>query len=95
VFIPTTPNPTSGFIVMVPRSQAIELEMSIDAAMKMIVTLGVVVPPAPAPLTFAPHSPPHHTTMRTHYCGQVNEQLLPVRASRSPAGCTGGAITAG
>ena len=49
VFIPTTPNPTSGFIMMVPRSQAIELEMSIDAAMKMIVTLGVVVPPAPAP----------------------------------------------
>jgi uncharacterized membrane protein len=49
VFIPTTPNPTSGFIMMVPRSQAIELDMSIDAAMKMIVTLGVVVPPAPTP----------------------------------------------
>ena len=49
VFIPTTPNPTSGFIVMVPRSQAIELDMSVDAAMKMIVTLGVVVPAAPAP----------------------------------------------
>jgi uncharacterized membrane protein len=48
VFIPTTPNPTSGFIMMVPRSQAIELDMSIDAAMKMIVTLGVVVPAAPA-----------------------------------------------
>ena len=31
VFIPTTPNPTSGFIMMVPRSQAIELEMSVDA----------------------------------------------------------------
>ena len=48
VFIPTTPNPTSGFIVMVPRSQAIELDMSTDAAMRMIVTLGVVVPTAPA-----------------------------------------------
>ena len=48
VFIPTTPNPTSGFIMMVPRSQAIELDMSVDAAMKMIVTLGVVVPAAPA-----------------------------------------------
>lgn len=44
VFIPTTPNPTSGFIVIVPRSQAIELDMSVDAAMKMIVTLGVVMP---------------------------------------------------
>jgi uncharacterized membrane protein len=44
VFIPTTPNPTSGFIVMVPRSEVIELDMSIDSAMKMIVTLGVVTP---------------------------------------------------
>jgi uncharacterized membrane protein len=44
VFIPTTPNPTSGFIVLVPRSKAIELEMSVDAALKMIVTLGVVAP---------------------------------------------------
>ncbi len=49
VFIPTTPNPTSGFIMMLPRSQVIELDMSIDAAMKMIVTLGVVVPPTAAP----------------------------------------------
>jgi uncharacterized membrane protein len=44
VFIPTTPNPTSGFIVLVARSRVIELEMSVDAALKMIVTLGVVVP---------------------------------------------------
>lgn len=47
VFIPTTPNPTSGFIVMVPRSQVIELDMSVEAALKMIVTLGVVAPPPP------------------------------------------------
>jgi uncharacterized membrane protein len=48
VFIPTTPNPTSGFIIFVPRSQCIELDMHVDAAMKMIVTLGVVGPAAPA-----------------------------------------------
>ncbi len=48
VFIPTTPNPTAGFIVMVPRSQAIELRMSVDEAMKMIVTLGIVMPPPPS-----------------------------------------------
>ena len=47
VFIPTTPNPTSGFIVMVPEDELIELEMGTDAAMKLIVTLGVVAP-APA-----------------------------------------------
>jgi len=40
----TTPNPTSGFIVFVPRSRCIELDMSIDTAMRMIVTLGVVGP---------------------------------------------------
>jgi len=45
VFIPATPNPTSGFIVIVPRVEVIELSMSADAAMKMIVTLGVVAPP--------------------------------------------------
>jgi uncharacterized membrane protein len=44
VFVPTTPNPTSGFIMMVPRRDCIALDMSVDAAMKMIVTLGVVVP---------------------------------------------------
>jgi uncharacterized membrane protein len=45
VFVSTAPNPTSGFIVMIPRSKLIELDMSIDAAMKMIVTCGVVAPP--------------------------------------------------
>jgi uncharacterized membrane protein len=44
VFIPTTPNPTSGFIIFVTPSQCIELNMHVDAAMKMIVTLGVVGP---------------------------------------------------
>lgn len=49
VFIPTTPNPTSGFIVMVPRARAIPLAMTVDEAMKMIVTLGVVAPPPHGP----------------------------------------------
>ena len=48
VFICAAPNPTSGFIIFVPRSQVIELQMSVDAAMKMIVTCGVVVPHHPA-----------------------------------------------
>lgn len=43
-FVPTTPNPTSGFIVMVPRDEIIELDMEVDAAIKMVVSLGVVVP---------------------------------------------------
>jgi uncharacterized membrane protein len=46
VYVPTTPNPTSGLIVMVPHDQVVPLDMSVDAAMKMIVTLGIVVPAA-------------------------------------------------
>lgn len=43
-FVPTTPNPTSGFIIVVPRSEAIELDMTVDEAAKLIMSLGVVVP---------------------------------------------------
>ena len=43
-FVPTTPNPTSGFIIIVPKKDVIELDMSIDEALKMIISLGVVVP---------------------------------------------------
>jgi len=44
VFVPTTPNPTSGLILIVPRKDVIELDMEIDEALKMIISLGVVVP---------------------------------------------------
>jgi uncharacterized membrane protein len=43
-FVPTTPNPTSGVIIMVPRKDVIELDMEVDEALKMIISLGVVVP---------------------------------------------------
>jgi uncharacterized membrane protein len=43
-FVPTTPNPTSGFIIIVPRKNVIELDMEIDEALKMIISLGVVIP---------------------------------------------------
>ncbi|MCB1623213.1 MAG: DUF502 domain-containing protein [Pseudomonadales bacterium] len=44
VFVPTTPNPTSGFIVFVPLEDVFEMAMTVDQAMKMILTLGVVAP---------------------------------------------------
>ena len=44
VFVPTTPNPTTGFIVMVPREQVVKLDMTVDEAFRMLLTLGVVVP---------------------------------------------------
>ncbi len=44
VFIPTTPNPTSGFVFLVPRRDLVELDMDVEAAIKLVVSLGVVVP---------------------------------------------------
>ena len=44
VFLPTTPNPTSGFMLFVPRSRVTELDMTVEEALKLIVSLGVVVP---------------------------------------------------
>lgn len=45
VFVPTTPNPTAGFLLMLPRHQVVELKMSIDQALKYVISLGVVLPP--------------------------------------------------
>lgn len=52
IFIPTTPNPTSGFLMMVPKKDVIELSMTIDEALKFIISLGVM----------QPHAPVKHTT---------------------------------
>ncbi len=44
VFVPTTPNPTTGFLILVPRNEVVRLDMTVDDAFKMLLTLGVVVP---------------------------------------------------
>ncbi|RJG05004.1 DUF502 domain-containing protein [Noviherbaspirillum cavernae] len=44
VYVPTTPNPTSGFFLMMPRADTIELDMTVDEALKYIVSMGVVSP---------------------------------------------------
>lgn len=62
VYVPTTPNPTSGFFLMLPRQDVVELEMSVDDALKYIISMGVVVPKPrkvapdkkPAPATIPP-----------------------------------------
>ncbi len=45
VYVPTTPNPTSGFFLIVARADVIELPMSVDEALKYIISMGVVAPP--------------------------------------------------
>ena len=52
VYISSALNATAGYLVIVPRREVVELDMSVDAAMRMIITCGVVVPPAVA------HTPP-------------------------------------
>lgn len=48
VYVPTTPNPTGGYFVMLRKSDCIELRMSVDEALKYVVSMGVVVPAGPA-----------------------------------------------
>ena len=45
VYVPTTPNPTSGFFLMVPKAEVVELSMSVDEALKYVISMGVVAPP--------------------------------------------------
>ncbi len=47
VFVPTTPNPTSGFIIMVPRGDITELDMTIEEGFKFIISMGVITPDDP------------------------------------------------
>jgi uncharacterized membrane protein len=46
VYVPTTPNPTSGFFLMVPRADVVVLQMSVDEALKYVISMGVVAPPS-------------------------------------------------
>jgi len=48
VYVPTTPNPTGGYFVMLRKADCIELKMSVDEALKYVVSMGVVVPAGPA-----------------------------------------------
>ena len=45
IYVPTTPNPTSGFFLMVPRADVVFLTMSVDDALKYVISMGVVAPP--------------------------------------------------
>jgi uncharacterized membrane protein len=53
LYVPTTPNPTSGFFLMVPRADVIVLQMSVDEALKYVISMGVVAPPMHPPVPAA------------------------------------------
>jgi uncharacterized membrane protein len=49
VFVPTTPNPTSGFLLIVPQSDLLPLDMTVEQGIKMVVSGGIITPPAKKP----------------------------------------------
>ncbi|MGQ0708208.1 MAG: DUF502 domain-containing protein [Rhodoferax sp.] len=55
VYVPTTPNPTSGFFLMLPRADVVELDMSVDQALTYVISMGAVVPGAAAALPTLPN----------------------------------------
>jgi len=57
VYVPTTPNPTGGYFVMVPKGSVRELDMSVDDALKYIISMGVVAPRRPRPAVTARPAP--------------------------------------
>lgn len=61
VFVPTTPNPTSGFLILFPKQDIVEMDMSVGDAMKLIISGGAVAPPWPSPDSPASPAPgqPH------------------------------------
>jgi uncharacterized membrane protein len=60
LYVPTTPNPTSGFFLMMPRANVRPLRMSVDEALKYIISMGVVAPPPPAPPRPLPAAAPRN-----------------------------------
>jgi uncharacterized membrane protein len=57
IFVPTTPNPTSGFLVMVPKEDIVEMDMTIGDGMKLVISGGAVSPPFPYPTTVNVENP--------------------------------------
>ncbi len=61
LYVPTTPNPTSGFFLMVPKADVVELDMSVEDALKYLISMGVVAPTSPKTLTTNANAVPAET----------------------------------
>ncbi|MBK8907764.1 MAG: DUF502 domain-containing protein [Rhodospirillales bacterium] len=78
VFLPTTPNPTSGFLLFVPRRDLIPLSMSVEDAAKMVVSGGIVTPPDR-------RSPEQRARSRITVAGRDNIDIVRVQERQRPA----------
>lgn len=83
VFVPTTPNPTSGYLLFLPREDVIILDMTIEEAAKMVISAGLITPPERAAMgaeeSAADHAPPPAPTERRDSPGRAAEN-----AARNP-----------
>lgn len=87
VFVPTTPNPTSGFLIMVPEDEIILLKMSVPDGMKLIISGGAVVPdwyPGMAPETTGP-IPVEDTMEATAGNREAASEEIPAERDATPA----------
>lgn len=71
IYVPTTPNPTGGYFVMVPRSAVIELDMTVDEALKYIISMGVV---SPRSARQSPFAAPAHPPVIDHQAPAAHRQ---------------------
>ena len=83
VYVPTTPNPTSGFFLMVPQSEVVNLSMSVDEALKYVISMGVVAPPMQV-VTGAPARLPVRGEPRDAVAEAASGSA--VEAARNPTG---------
>ncbi len=65
VFVPTTPNPTSGFLLLLPEEKVIKLDMSVADGIKYLISLGSIIPARPANLIVPAASSPREPVVRT------------------------------
>ena len=78
VFLPTTPNPTSGFLLFVPRSTLVTLNMTVEEGIKLVISGGIVTPPDPRPE--AMQKVPQISSREDEDPGAPHEVTVPARA---------------
>jgi len=69
VFVPTTPNPTSGFLLLVPRAEAIDLPVTVEEGVRMVVSGGILLPALPPATRPQPVAPAPEDVAREHQAG--------------------------
>ena len=84
VYVPTTPNPTSGYFIIVPRSRVRELDMTVDEALKYVISMGVVAPRAHAVRAARAAHPPHRRAASAPRANAATIPEIDRAATRAP-----------